>query len=319
MIKRWAVGVISGMALILLVLPLVVPLGNLADILILLFLYIILGQSFNVLAGYTGLVSLGHATFFGAGSLATRFLWVYGAPFYVAILAGGFAAAVVSALIGVPCLRLRGAYFAMGTLALAIIGYHITSNIFITESFLPGPLMANYSVTLRYYVALAAAVAVTIGVYMLANSRAGMGMVAVREDEEAARSLGVSAFRSKLKALLISAFIAGIAGGVYAFYQVALYYYHGFSPMWSFEPIFVTFLGGPGTVLGPILGSAFYVILREVFAYTIGAPHVVIFGVIFMIIVLVFPQGLATVWEKLFSFLNSGRGSCKQDQNLRQK
>jgi len=296
-----------GITLILVFLPLIYSLGHIANILILLFIYIILGQSFNLLSGYTGLVSLGHATFFGAGALVTRFLWIYGVPIYLSMIAGGFAAVILSVIVGVPCLRLRGAYFSMGTLAITIIGYHLTSNIFVTESFLPPSLMAGYSVTACYYVALLPAIAVTIIVFILAKSKLGMGMVAVREDEEAASSSGVSVLRTKLIALLISAFIAGLAGGVYAYYQVALYLYQAFYTMWSFEPIFVTFMGGQGTVFGPILGSVLYVVLREGFAYTIGAPHVIVFGVIFIIIVLVFPQGLYNVWEKLLFFAGKGQ------------
>ena len=211
----------------------------------------------------------------------------------------------MSVIIGVPCLRLRGAYFSIGTLALSIIGYLVTTNVFISESFLPPDHMAHYSTLLRYYVGLGLAIAATVMVYGLARSRLGMGMIAVREDEDAARSLGVYAFRCKLQALFISAFVAGIAGGVYAFYQVALYYYHGFSVLWSFEPIMVTFIGGPGTLFGPILGGVFYVVLREIFALTIGAPHILIFGLIFIFVVLLFPQGLNEIWKLLYGQLVS--------------
>jgi branched-chain amino acid transport system permease protein len=206
---------------------------------------------------------------------------------------------VVSVIIGIPCLRLKGAYFAMGTLALTIIGYRVASNIFITESFLPPEHMVNYSTVPRYYVGLFLATAATVAAFILANSRLGMGMMAVRQNEDAARSLGVYVFRCKLKALLISAFGTGLAGGAFAFYQVAFYFFQGFSPILSFEPIFVTFIGGPGTLLGPVFGSAFYIILRELFALTIGAPHIVIFGIIFILVVLLVPQGLAEVWKKV--------------------
>jgi branched-chain amino acid transport system permease protein len=274
------------------------------DILFFVFLYILLGQSFNVLAGYTGLISLGQASFFGIGALVTRFLWVVGVPFYLSIIAGGVAASLVSIIIGFPCLRLRGAYFSIGTLALTIIGFILTSNVFITESFLPPKYMTDYSTLIRYYVGLVLAIGATVMVYIIANSRLGMGMIAVREDEEAAKSIGVNAFRSKLRALLISAFGTGLGGGAFAFYQVALYLYHGFSPLWSFEPILVTFIGGPGTLFGPVFGAVFYIVLREIFALTIGAPHIVIFGIIFILIVLLLPRGLAEVWEKFYASIN---------------
>lgn len=309
--RNWAAGLLIGLLVAAIGLPLVLPLGYIKDILFYVFLYILLGQGFNVLAGYTGLVSLGQAAFFGMGALVARMLWVSGIPFYVAIAAGGVASMGVSAIIGLPCLRLRGAYFSMGTLALTIICNVVASNVFITESFLPPAHMAAYSTTVRYYVGLVLALASTLMVYRLANSKLGMGMIAVREDEDAARSLGVYAFRRKLQALLISAFTTGVAGGLFAFYQVALYYYQGFSPMWSFDAILVTFIGGSGTLFGPVLGAVFYVGLKEIFALTLGKGHIVIFGIIFILVVLFFPRGLATVWEKLRLFITAGRKAAR--------
>jgi branched-chain amino acid transport system permease protein len=159
--------------------------------------------------------------------------------------------------------------------------------------------MASHSIYPRYYAGLVLAVAVILLVHKLAGSRMGMGMIAIREDEEAARSIGVPVFRRQFEALIISAFTTGTAGGLYAFYQAALYYYQGFSPLWSFDPILVTFIGGVGTLFGPVLGAVFYVVLKEIFALTIGAAHVVVFGIIFILVVLFFPRGLATIWEKI--------------------
>ncbi len=313
--RSWAGGLLGVLLAAVIGLPLVLHLGYIKDILFYVFLYILLGQGFNVLAGYTGLVSLGQAAFFGVGALVARMLWISGLPFYLAIAAGGFASMGVSAIIGFPGLRLRGAYFSMGTLALTIVCNLMASNAFITESFLPPAYMAGYSTTLRYYAGLVLALASTVMVYRLANSRLGMGMIAVREDEDAARSLGVYAFRRKFQALLISAFTTGVAGGLFAFYQVALYYYQGFSPVWSFDAILVTFIGGSGTIFGPVLGAVFYVGLKEIFALTLGEGHIVIFGIIFILVVLFFPRGLATVWEKLRFFITTGRRAAGPAQD----
>ena len=291
-------------------LPLVLPSGYIKDILFYVFLYILLGQGFNVLAGYTGLVSLGQAAFFGMGALVARMLWIAGLPFYLSITAGGIASMIVSAIIGFPCLRLRGAYFSMGTLALTIICNLMASNVFITESFLPPAYMATYSTTVRYYVGLVLALASTVMVYRLANSKLGIGMIAVREDEDAARSLGVNAFRRKFQALLISAFTTGVAGGLFAFYQVALYYYQGFSRCWSFDAILVTFIGGSGTLLGPVLGAVFYVGLKEMFALTLGKGHIVIFGIIFILVVLFLPTRPGDGLGKDPVVYNSGAEGC---------
>jgi branched-chain amino acid transport system permease protein len=305
--RRWPAIVLIGLLVAAAGLPVVMPLGYIKDILFYVFLYILLGQGFNVLAGYTGLVSLGQAAFFGMGALVGRMLWIAGLPFYLAIAAGGFAAMIVSAIIGLPCLRLKGAYFSMGTLALTIICNLMATNVFVTESFLPPAYMAGYSNTARYYAALVLALASTIMVWRLAASRLGIGMVAVREESDAAGSLGVYVFRRKLQALLISAFTTGVAGALFAYYQVALYYYQGFSPLWSFDAILVTFIGGSGTYFGPVCGAIFYVGLKEIFALTLGKGHVVIFGIIFILVVLFFPRGLATVWEKLSLLVGTER------------
>lgn len=315
--RRWVVGILTGLVVALAGLPLAVPLGYAKDIMFYVFLYVILGQGFNVLAGYTGLVSLGQAAFFGMGALVARFLWMWGAPFPVAIAAGGLAAAGVSVIIGLPCLRLKGAYFSIGTLALTIICSLLATNLFISESFLPPAYMAAYSTVLRYYTGLVLAVAATVMVYVLANSRLGMGMIAVREDEDAARSVGVYAFRRKMQALLISSFTTGVAGSLFAFYQVAFYYYQSFSPLWSFDAILVTFIGGSGTLFGPVLGAIFYVALKEIFALTLGKGHTVIFGIIFILVVLFFPRGLATIWEKARRFVSISRDKSNPTRDTR--
>jgi len=303
----WRTGVGILFLVALLVAPLVVRLGFIMDILFYVFLYIILGQGFNILAGFTGLVSLGQAAFFGTGALVGRMLWIAGVPFWGAMFLGGFAASILSAVIGIPCLRLRGAYFAMGTLALTIISLLVTTNAFISESFLPPAYMAGYSIYPRYYAGLVLALGAILLVHRLARSRMGMGMVAIREDEEAARSIGIPVFRRQFQALILSAFTTGTAGGLYAYYQAALYYYQGFSPLWSFDPILVAFIGGTGTLFGPVFGSIFYVGLKEIFALTIGAVHVVVFGIIFILVVLFFPRGLSDIWESISAIFRARR------------
>lgn len=298
---KWLI--LLGVAAVLALLPLTTELGSVANILILLYLYIMLGESFNILAGYTGLISLGHASFLGIGALATRSLWIAGVSIYIALFAGGLSAVVAALIVGFPSLRLRGAYFAMGTLALTMILYSLTTNIFVATSFLPPKFLASYNILPRYYLALSLCIATVGAVYLLTKSRFGMGMIAMRENEDAAGSLGINTFRCKLISLLISAFIAGLAGGLFAFYQVAYYHWEPFSPIWSFEPILVTFIGGSGTVIGPVIGALFYVGLREVFVLTLGAAHIIIFGSIFILVVLTLRGGLVDGLRRARRFL----------------
>lgn len=285
--------------------PFMVKSDYLINLLILLFIYITITQSWNILGGYAGQISIGQSAFFGIGALSTRLLWMSGAPIFLALLAGGVSAAVLAAVIGLPSLRLRGVYFAIGTLGLAIITRVIVGNLFPGVSFLPAKYLSSFTLTPRYYVGLVLML-VTIGVvYLLMNSRLGFGMIAVKEDEEAAAATGISTFKCKVLALIVSTFFAGLAGGAYAFYSAVYYYFVPFELIWSFEPVLIVIIGGAGTMIGPILGAIGYVLLKELFTVTIGRFSVPIFAVLFIISVLALPGGLVEAAEKIRRWFGS--------------
>ena len=280
-------------------LPLIIKSDYLMNLSILLFLYITITQSWNILGGYAGQISIGQSAFFGMGALCTRLLWMSSTPIFFALLAGGIAAVILAALIGLPSLRLRGVYFAIGTLGLAIITRVIIGNVFPGVSFLPPKYLASFNLIPRYYLALGLVLVTIAVVYILVNSRLGLGMLAIKEDEEAAAATGINTFRCKLSALTISTFFAGLAGGVYAFYSAVYYYYLPFDLIWSFEPLLIAIIGGAGTLIGPILGAVGYVALKELFTVTIGQFSVLIFAILFIITVLSLPGGLVDAVGKL--------------------
>lgn len=288
-----------GIAIFLALVPLLTKRNDLINLMVLIFLYICLAQSWNILAGYAGQVSLGHAAFFGLGALTTRFLWVWGTPFFLAFLAGGVVAVVFALIIGHSALRLRGIYFAIGTLGLAQILKITVGNILPTVADLPGDYIATYNLIPRYYLFLILAVIMVVVVYWISHSKLGLGMVAVREDEEAAKASGVNPFRQKVIALAISTFFAGLAGGAFAFYQVSYYHDLPFSPTWTFDALLITFVGGVGTIVGPIIGAFFYAIFREFFARTFPELHVFIFGTLFILVVLLLPGGLVEMASRI--------------------
>jgi branched-chain amino acid transport system permease protein len=281
-----------GIAIFLALVPLLTKRNDFINLMILIFLYICLAQSWNILAGYTGQVSLGHAAFFGLGAITTRFLWVWGYPFFLAFLAGGFVAVVFAIIIGHPALRLKGIYFAIGTLGLGQILKITVGNVLPTVADLPGDYIATYNLIPRYYLFLILAVIIIAVVYWISNSKLGLGMMAVREDEEAAKASGVNTFRQKIIALFISTFFAGLAGGAFAFYHVSYYHDLPFSPTWTFDALLITFVGGVGTIVGPIIGAFFYTIFKELFVRTFPQLHVFIFGILFIFVVLLLPGGL---------------------------
>jgi branched-chain amino acid transport system permease protein len=292
---------------------LLLPLAGREDLLnlgVVFLLTVALAQSWNVVGGLAGQVNLGHAAFFGLGALVARSLWSGGAPVGLAVAAGAAVAAAAGLALGVVALRLRGAYFAIGTLALAEILRVSVGNALPEVSTLPAATIAAYRLSHRYYAALALAVASVLLVAALAASRLGLGMEAVREDEAAAEAAGVDAFGVKLRAVAVSTALAGLAGGLFAAYHISYYPQHAFSPTWTFDAVLVTFIGGVGTVHGPVLGAAFYVVFKEYLALRWVDVHLLLFGALFVLIVLVLPGGLVEAGRRLGRRLERGRGDA---------
>jgi branched-chain amino acid transport system permease protein len=290
---RWAAAVV-GLALLAAV-PLVVRRDDVLNFLLLTLLTITLAQSWNIVGGYAGQVNLGHAAFFGLGALVTRTLWIAGTPVLAAMVAGAAVAVAFALAVGGAAFRLRGAYFAIGTLALGEILRITVGNTLPEISTLPTASIATYRLAGRYWLALALAALAVFAVAWLGRSRLGLGLQAIREDEEAAEATGVGVLRLKLLALVLSTGLAGLAGGAFAYYHISYYPAHPFGPHWTFDAVLVTFIGGVGTLHGPILGAVFYVLLKEYLAIRWVDFHLLIFGALFVAIVLLLPGGLVEV------------------------
>jgi len=300
---NWKKGLTIGLiTLLLVVIPMVVDIGtNILNLMVILFIYIILSQSWNLIGGYTGQINLGLAAFFGCGVVITHLVWKAAFPIYFALIAGGIAALVLAVIIGLPTLRLRGIYFAIGSLALAEVCRIVVGNIFTRMQSMPGSYAATYSLIPRYYLGLVIAIIAILVVYWITNSKLGLALVATRDAEKAAQVTGVNTFKYKVIALLISAFLAGLAGGVLAFLRLSFYDFSGqFSPIWTFEPIMAVIIGGAGTIAGPIIGSIFLVVLSETLALTMGQAHLIIFGILFIVVVLYFPLGLVGSADRIY-------------------
>jgi branched-chain amino acid transport system permease protein len=284
---------------VLIALPQVIKSDSTINLAVYVLLFISLASSWNILGGFSGQTNLGHAAFFGAGALVTRNLWFAGWDLFVSLLAGALVAVAFALLVGVPAFRLRGVYFAIGTLALAQILFITVGNTFSMISSIPAQDLAVYQLAPRYYLFLGVAL-LTIGTaYVLKNSRLGLGIMAIREEEDAAESLGVSALKHKLIALSISAFFGGLTGGAFAFYHVGYYPQLTFGPEWTFDAMMMAYIGGVGTIAGPIVGAIFFVILRELLALKLTELHLVVFGTLFILVVLFLPDGFMGVWAKI--------------------
>jgi branched-chain amino acid transport system permease protein len=256
--------------------------------------------AFNLLIGYVGLLSFGHATFLGsAGYVTAHTAKVWGWPPEAAILAGVAAAAGLGLLIGVLAIRRQGIYFAMTTLALAQMIYFFCLQAPFTHGEdgiqsvprgrLLGVLDLSHTLTL-YFVVLAIFLAGFLVIYRAIHSPFGQVLKAIRENEPRAISLGYKADQYKLIAFTLSTALAGVAGGTKAlvFQLASLTDVH-----WTMsgEVVLMTLLGGMGTVFGPVVG-AFIVITLENYLAQLGAWVTVVQGAIFVVCVLTFRRGV---------------------------
>ena len=293
----WAAAILLALAALAL-LPLAVRRDDVLNFVFLILLSITLAESWNIVAGYAGQVNLGHAAFFGLGALVARTLWIGGMPIVLAMGAGAAVATAFALAVGLAAFRLHGAYFAIGTLALGEILRTTVGNVLSEISTLPTATIGAYRLSHRYYLALGLAAVSVVAVAALGASRIGLGMQAVREDEEAAEASGVGALRLKLTALALSTGLAGLAGGLFAYYHISYYPSHPFSPHWTFDALLMTFIGGVGTLQGPVLGAVLYVFLKEYLALRWVDFHLLIFGALFIAIVLLLPGGLVQAAER---------------------
>jgi branched-chain amino acid transport system permease protein len=297
--RRWAMPAsIVAVLVFAIVFPQQIAKDNIWNLFFNIALGITIGQSWNMLGGFAGQTSLGHAAFFGIGALLTRVLWFNGTPFILALIVGGVGAVTFAMIIGAPTFRLRGAYFAIGTLAVAEVMRITVGQNQPLISTMSGSMIATYNLPKAYFVALALAIVTTAAAFLLLRSRWSLGILGVREDQEAAQATGVHVLRHKLLTLAISALFMGLAGGVFAFQQISYYPEAPFSPTWTFTALMIAYIGGLGTVVGPVIGAAFFVVLRERLAANLTDVHQVIFGVLFILVVLIFPGGLLEIWDR---------------------
>jgi len=312
-------GFVAGgiIILLLILLPLQKTIGSnyVVSLFFVLFIYITLSQSWNLLGGYTGQFNIGLAAYFGSGALIFSLLSSGGISYYLAMLAGGIGAALLACIIGIPTLRLKGIYFGIGTLALAEALRITVSSLWPTSTLVPPEYFERYSMKEMYYLSLALAVLTVATVYRVVNSKKGLALRAIRDEEEAARASGVSPAQHKIMVFMLSSFLIGLAGGVYSYQQGIITPSHQFMPEWTFGPLVAACIGGLGTITGPLLGSIIFVLLQELFSQTLGKVHFIITGMFFIIVVLFLPKGLVQSGIPLRRFL-SGLISRKSKSNI---
>lgn len=264
------------------------------------FMWAALAGSWNLLAGYAGAVDLGPVVYHGLGAFVTAALMLKaGLPFLLGLPLAGLVAMAVAFAVGTPTLRLRGAYFAIGTLALAEAAKQLAlvwdrlTRIPLTggSAGISLPLTANYFVF--YYVMLALMVGVTGAAFWLGGSRFGYGLRAVGENDRLAEASGVDIHRLKRRVYMGSAFVSALTGGAAGYWLSYINAQEAFSAAITFQVVVMTLLGGLGTPLGPVLGAAFLTLVSEVLGTRFIYHYLIAIGVIIVLISLFMPSGLA--------------------------
>lgn len=265
-------------------------------ILILIIIWAIIGTAWNLLGGYAGQVSFGHAAFFGLGAYSAGLLELhFGISPWWGMLLGPVVAMVMALPIGLICFRLRGPYFALAMLALGEIFRLLFTNLSSLTNGAKGILImpAITSKMLYYYIGLFILGLTLFTAYRIVNSKIGYYLVAIREDQDAATSLGISTTKYKNLALLPSACFTGLAGAFYMNYVAFIDPNIVFSlSNVSIMVILVVMLGGVATTWGPTVGAALYIFLGELFRDTLGSANVLVFGVLVCLIILFLPNGV---------------------------
>ncbi len=313
-IKRLNWLILLVLAAFLLAFPRLFTQPFLQRTMILILLWSVLGLAWNLIGGYAGQISLGHAIFFGLGAYtSTLMLTKWGISPWIGMLVGAVVAAVVSAIIGWPSFRLAGHYFAIATIAAGEIFAVIFRNwswaggaVGIYLPIVRGDRIANFQFHQAkqgyYYIILAMLILTMLITVLIERSRMGFYLKAIREDPDAARSLGINITRYKLYAMVISAAITSIAGTFYAQFVLYISPNTVFALLLSIQMCLVAILGGTGTLAGPIIGAAILIPMAEYtrvyLAGRAGGLHLVVYGLLIMLISIYQPAGLMGLFRQ---------------------
>ncbi len=266
------------------------------------FMWIALAQSWNLISGLTGYVSFGHVAFFGTGAYTAAILVSkVGWHWLPASLMGSITAASLALLIGYPCLRLKGPYFAISMLGLnevvrALVSYFDS----LTGGGSGITLSPMNSILPLYYAMGGIALAGLVITYWTITSRFGLRLLSIRENELAAEAMGIPTAALKLYAFLISAALPGIAGGLYARYVTHIEPLGTFPLITTITMIVMCLFGGRGTIFGPVLGATLLSLFQEWAWGRFLYFHEAIFGAIIVFVILMMPRGILGVLQQRY-------------------
>jgi branched-chain amino acid transport system permease protein len=284
--------------------PLVITDPTATSIAVFTLIFMVAATSWNIFSGYSGYIALGHAVFFGSGGYAVAMAardWHVGGGWTVFALLpfAGLIAAGIAVPFGLIALRTRRHTFVVITIAIFFVFQLAAFNVGFTGGtsgilFPIAPFSAaNYNRPF-YYVALAILVLTVALSWFVRRSRFGLQLLAIRDDEDRARGLGVKTGRVKLAAFILSAIPVGMVGGIYFYFLGQIYPQFAYDPQFDVSLALMSFLGGVGTLAGPLLGSLVLESLQQYFAQNFSATgtYLIAYGVLFLTVILLLPRGV---------------------------
>lgn len=256
----------------------------------------VLAQGWNIIGGYTGYASFGNSVFYGLGSYGVGIAMVqWELPFAAGLALGVVLAVAFAILLGLPVLRLKGHYFAIATLALAQVMAAIVSNVPLAGQNIGLVLPPLNNDRLFYELALGLLVAVTLTIWWLSRSKFGFGLIAIRENEEGAKVMGVNTTLYKVMAFALSGVFSSLAGGIHAYWVTFIDPESAFDISLNVKMIIMAVFGGPGTILGPIVGALSLSAISEILSSEVTSIAGLFFGVVVVAAVVLMPRGLADI------------------------
>ena len=274
------------------------------NVLILVFLYMAIGQMWNLMAGYTGLVSLGMQAFIGiSGYVLALVVQVNGLPIALAFVFAAVIAILFALLISLPIFKMKGVYFTIGTWIIAEALYVFFVNWKFVNFGIGYNITAAYRMNLNmfYYMCLIIGIVATLIVVIILRSKMGLALMAMRDNEDAAEMRGVRLYRTKLFCFLVSSVMTSITGVALYLNLATIRPSSAFSIDWTVAMCFIVIIGGIGTIEGPIIGAIVYVLLTQ-FLYSFPGYSNLILGIIAVALILVAPKGIMGYLEDRFGF-----------------
>jgi branched-chain amino acid transport system permease protein len=262
-------------------------------------LYLVaLAQTWNLLAGYAGLISIGQQAYIGIGAYALIFMAnTLGINVFVALVLAGFLAAAISIPTAALVFRLRGGYFAIGTWVIAeafrllVVNTHALGGGSGATLTAVSTLSRGDRVTLTYWTALAIAALSVLLVYIILRSNLGLALTSIRDNETAAAGLGVRVFRTKFLIYVLAAFVTGLTGALIYLDLLRVQPEAAFSVNWAAFMVFIVLTGGIGTIEGPIIGTLIFFGVEQVLA-VYGSWYLIVLGVVAIVMMVRAPQGV---------------------------